>query len=71
MTCLCGPNRECPACLGEKYIPIPQRAALVDAARVTRNKLPKPPSLITFPGYKGEPSVLPGRGPKAKKAVIK
>lgn len=68
MSCLCGPNRECPACLDEIYIPLPARASLVDNARVARNKLPKPPSLLTFPGYKGEPSVLPGAGKKKSKA---
>lgn len=72
MSCLCGPNRECSACLNEKeYIPLPERARLVEASRVERNRSPKRPSSITYPGYKGEPSILPGMAPKTKKPVIK
>lgn len=70
MTCL---DEECPLAgvrhshkpqedkgLAIPFIPLDERAALVEAARVQRNRVPKRPSGLTFPGYKGQPSILPG-----------
>jgi hypothetical protein len=53
--------------LAVHFIPLDERAALVGAARVQRNRVPKPGPSLTFPGYKGEPSILPGMGKKAAK----
>ncbi len=47
-----------------------EKAVLIENARIARNKLPKPPSLLTFPGYRGEPSVLPGMSTKRNKAPV-
>jgi hypothetical protein len=70
MTCL---DDECPLAgvrhshkpqedkgLSIPYIDLAERARLVEASRVARNMAPKRSGLLKYPGYKGEPSVLPG-----------
>ncbi len=42
------------------YISESEKADLIERSRIARMKEPKRPSLITYPGFKGEPSVLPG-----------
>lgn len=51
------------------YISESEKAELIEKARIARNKQPKPKSLLTFPGFKGEPSVLPGMGNAKRKPV--
>jgi len=43
------------------YISPAEKAELIDRSRIARLKAPKRPSTITYPGFKGEPSVLPGK----------
>lgn len=45
------------------YISPSEKAELIDRARVARWKAPKRPnnSTITYPGFRGEPSALPGK----------
>lgn len=43
----------------DEYIPLPERAVLVEKARASRPKLIL--NTLTYPGFRGEPSVLPGK----------